>query len=62
MSNAMFYFQFQDVQPHGTRVIVYNLWLNDDGELELDFEADKQVHMVSACSHVNCKSILFLTA
>lgn len=28
---------------HGTRVIVYNLWEDDQGQLELDFEADKHV-------------------
>lgn len=34
--------QFDDIGPHGTKVIVYNLWLNDDGQIELDFESDKQ--------------------
>lgn len=33
--------QFDDIGPHGTKVIVYNLWLNDDGQIELDFESDK---------------------
>ena len=34
--------QFEDIGPHGTKVIVYNLWLNDDGILELDFDTDKE--------------------
>ncbi|KAG0522489.1 hypothetical protein BDA96_07G041500 [Sorghum bicolor] len=34
--------QFQDVGSHGTKVIVYNLWMNDDGLLELDFEDDDE--------------------
>ncbi|MCO5607313.1 hypothetical protein L7F22_061506 [Adiantum nelumboides] len=32
--------QFADMSSHGTKIIVYNLWLNDDGELELDFDTD----------------------
>ncbi|KAF6160526.1 hypothetical protein GIB67_019466 [Kingdonia uniflora] len=31
--------QFNDIGTHGTKVIVYNLWLNDDGVLELDFDS-----------------------
>ncbi|XP_057830085.1 protein MICRORCHIDIA 2 isoform X1 [Cryptomeria japonica] len=34
--------QFEDIGPHGTKVIIYNLWLNDDGILELDFDTDKE--------------------
>ncbi|GMH31455.1 hypothetical protein Nepgr_033298 [Nepenthes gracilis] len=34
--------QFDDIGSHGTRVIVYNLWFNDDGTLELDFETDPE--------------------
>eukprot|EP00250_Pteridium_aquilinum_P010246 c19241_g1_i2 orf=507-2678(-) len=34
--------QFDDLGPHGTKLIVYNLWMNDDGDLELDFDTDKQ--------------------
>lgn len=30
--------QFEDVGSHGTKVLVYNLWMNDSGLLELDFE------------------------
>jgi hypothetical protein len=44
--------QFQDVGSHGTKVVVYNLWMNDDGLLELDFEDDDEV-----CSYnLHCKT------
>ncbi|KAI5057484.1 hypothetical protein GOP47_0027499, partial [Adiantum capillus-veneris] len=32
--------QLQRIKDQGTIVIVYNLWLDDEGELELDFDAD----------------------
>ncbi|XP_052731296.1 protein MICRORCHIDIA 7 isoform X2 [Vigna angularis] len=31
---------FNLVKDHGTRVIIYNLWEDDQGQLELDFDAD----------------------
>ncbi|KAH6815751.1 hypothetical protein C2S51_020571 [Perilla frutescens var. frutescens] len=34
--------QCDDVGPHGTKIIVYNLWHNDDGKMELDFESDPE--------------------
>ncbi|KAL9236476.1 hypothetical protein vseg_011142 [Gypsophila vaccaria] len=34
--------QFDDIGSHGTKVVVYNLWLTDDGNLEFDFESDPQ--------------------
>jgi len=34
--------QFEDIGPHGTKIVIYNLWLNDDGILELDFDKDKE--------------------
>ncbi|KAF9603671.1 hypothetical protein IFM89_037330 [Coptis chinensis] len=34
--------QFEDLGAHGTKIVVYNLWLNDDGLLELDFDADEE--------------------
>ncbi|GAB2269824.1 hypothetical protein Dimus_004742 [Dionaea muscipula] len=34
--------QFEDIESHGTKIIVYNLWFSDDGTLELDFEADPE--------------------
>ncbi|CAJ1975114.1 unnamed protein product [Sphenostylis stenocarpa] len=35
--------QFDDIGSHGTKVIIYNLWCNDDGNLELDFDTDSTV-------------------
>ncbi|MCO5596824.1 hypothetical protein L7F22_050894 [Adiantum nelumboides] len=32
--------QFSTIGQQGTRIIVYNLWENDQGALELDFETD----------------------
>ncbi|WVZ21427.1 hypothetical protein V8G54_008749, partial [Vigna mungo] len=34
--------QFDDIGPHGTKIIIYNLWCNDDGSLELDFDTDSK--------------------
>lgn len=34
--------QFDDIGNHGTKIIVYNLWLNNDGNMELDFESDSE--------------------
>ncbi|CAI0547383.1 unnamed protein product [Linum tenue] len=33
---------FDDIGLHGTKVVIYNLWNNDDGNLELDFNTDPQ--------------------
>ncbi|KAJ3685922.1 hypothetical protein LUZ61_015086 [Rhynchospora tenuis] len=32
--------QFDGIGEHGTKIIVYNLWHNDDGNMELDFSSD----------------------
>ncbi|VAH46939.1 unnamed protein product [Triticum turgidum subsp. durum] len=32
--------QFSSIKEQGTRVIIYNLWEDDQGDLELDFDAD----------------------
>lgn len=32
--------QFEDIGPHGTKIIIYNLWLNDEGIYELSFDDD----------------------
>ncbi|XP_074562502.1 protein MICRORCHIDIA 6-like, partial [Curcuma longa] len=32
--------QFNDIGHHGTKIIIFNLWLNDDGNIELDFQSD----------------------
>ncbi|KAG5523125.1 hypothetical protein RHGRI_035065 [Rhododendron griersonianum] len=31
---------FNQMKNHGTRIIIYNLWEDDQGQLELDFDAD----------------------
>ncbi|XP_057508601.1 protein MICRORCHIDIA 7-like isoform X1 [Actinidia eriantha] len=33
--------QFNSLKAHGTRIIIYNLWEDDQGQLELDFDADQ---------------------
>ncbi|KAG8063899.1 hypothetical protein GUJ93_ZPchr0004g39167 [Zizania palustris] len=32
--------QFSSIKEQGTRIVIYNLWEDDEGELELDFDAD----------------------
>ncbi|XP_031403548.1 protein MICRORCHIDIA 6 isoform X1 [Punica granatum] len=34
--------QFEDIGSHGTKVIIYNLWCNDSGNVELDFDSDPE--------------------
>ncbi|KAL0799786.1 hypothetical protein Bca101_054961 [Brassica carinata] len=34
--------QFDNFGSHGTKVIIYNLWLNSDAKLELDFDSDAE--------------------
>ncbi|KAI3860639.1 hypothetical protein MKW98_017274 [Papaver atlanticum] len=34
--------QFDDIGVRGTKIIIYNLWLDDDGFMELDFNNDKE--------------------
>lgn len=34
--------QFENIGPHGTKVIIYNLWLNDEGIYELNFDDDDE--------------------
>ncbi|PWZ10307.1 Protein MICRORCHIDIA 6 [Zea mays] len=38
---------FCDIGPHGTKIIVFNLWSNDDGNLELDFDTNPEDIMIS---------------
>ncbi|MFS7973162.1 putative histidine kinase/HSP90-like ATPase superfamily [Helianthus anomalus] len=35
--------QFEDIGSHGTKIIIYNLWLNDEGVYELNFDEDDEV-------------------
>ncbi|XP_060170555.1 protein MICRORCHIDIA 6-like isoform X2 [Lycium barbarum] len=34
--------QFDDIGDHGTKIIIYNLWLNDEGQMELNFQSDPE--------------------
>ncbi|KAK9054242.1 hypothetical protein SSX86_025320 [Deinandra increscens subsp. villosa] len=34
--------QFEDIGSHGTKIIIYNLWLNDEGIYELNFDEDDE--------------------
>ncbi|KAH9613029.1 hypothetical protein KSS87_017497 [Heliosperma pusillum] len=36
--------QFEDIGAHGTKVVVYNLWLNDEGIYELSFDDDDEAY------------------
>ncbi|RWR86983.1 protein MICRORCHIDIA 7-like protein [Cinnamomum micranthum f. kanehirae] len=40
-SEADLLLQFNSMKEQGTRIIIYNLWEDDQGELELDFSADR---------------------
>lgn len=35
--------QCDDIGNHGTKIIIYNLWLDDGGKTELDFDTDPEV-------------------
>jgi hypothetical protein len=37
---------------HGTKIIVFNLWFNDDGDMELDFNSDEKVSNVAFDFHL----------
>lgn len=41
-------FQFDDIGKHGTKVVIYNLWLNDEGIYELSFDDDVEVCCLSS--------------
>ncbi|XVE82540.1 hypothetical protein DITRI_Ditri16bG0013400 [Diplodiscus trichospermus] len=34
--------QFDGIGPHGTKIVIYNLWLNDEGIYELAFDDDDE--------------------
>jgi len=35
--------QFNDIGPHGTKIIVFNLLRSTKGDLDLDFDTDTKV-------------------
>lgn len=43
--HVRFWWQFDDIGPHGTKIVIYNLWFNDDGNVELDFNSDPEVEI-----------------
>ncbi|OWM88849.1 protein MICRORCHIDIA 2-like [Punica granatum] len=34
--------QFEDIGSHGTKIVIFNLWLNDEGIYELSFDDDDE--------------------
>ncbi|WJX88686.1 hypothetical protein P8452_70746 [Trifolium repens] len=42
LSEAELMEQFDGIGYHGTKIIIFNLWFNDDGNLELDFDTDPE--------------------
>lgn len=37
-------FQFDNIGSHGTKIIIFNLWMNDEGIYELCFDDDDEVN------------------
>ncbi|XP_070006444.1 protein MICRORCHIDIA 6-like isoform X4 [Nicotiana sylvestris] len=50
--------QLDDIGDHGSRIIIYNLWLNNEGKMELDFQSDPEDIRIScdAESGKSCSS------
>ncbi|XP_066373876.1 protein MICRORCHIDIA 6-like [Miscanthus floridulus] len=44
--------QFSDMECHGTKIFVFNLWLNDALEMELDFITDKEDILISGAPEI----------
>lgn len=40
---SFFMLQFNFVKDQGTRIVIYNLWEDDEGKLEMDFDSDPHV-------------------
>ena len=36
----------------GTKIILFNLWEDDEGQLELDFESDPYVGVIYFCYYI----------
>ncbi|KAI8543720.1 hypothetical protein RHMOL_Rhmol08G0240400 [Rhododendron molle] len=49
--------QFDDIGYHGTKIIIYNLWLTDGGKMELDFDSDPKDICVSGDAITKAKGI-----
>lgn len=48
-SKWLFILQFSSIKEQGTRIIIYNLWEDDEGHLELDFDED--IHVCSTTKY-----------
>lgn len=50
--------QFDDIGSHGTKILIYNLWLNDEGIYELSFDDDAEDIMLrDEAKHGNGKKL-----
>ncbi|KAK6924431.1 hypothetical protein RJ641_010631 [Dillenia turbinata] len=47
--------QFEDIGSRGTKIIIYNLWLNDEGIFELNFDDDDED--IRLRDEANCGSL-----
>lgn len=54
--------QFGDIGKHGTKVIIFNLWRDDDDDLELDFDTDPHDIKLRVASKEKAKKANFQTA
>ncbi|KAG8383386.1 hypothetical protein BUALT_Bualt04G0007100 [Buddleja alternifolia] len=46
--------QFDSIGSHGTKIIIYNLWMNDEGIYELNFDDDDEdISLRDEANHVN---------
>lgn len=43
--------QFNFLEDQGTRIVIYNLWEDDEGKLELDFDTDPHVISLARVFH-----------
>lgn len=48
--------QFEDIEVYGIKVIIYNLWFNDEGIYELSFDDDDEVFNIFLKGQVFCRS------
>ncbi|XP_017244589.1 protein MICRORCHIDIA 6-like isoform X2 [Daucus carota subsp. sativus] len=44
--------RFDDIGQHGTKIVIYNLWLNDTEDMELDFDSDAEDIRINADAEV----------
>ncbi|KAH0871730.1 hypothetical protein HID58_078752 [Brassica napus] len=51
--------QFEDIGAHGSKVIIYNLWLNDEGIFGLSFDDDDEVLNISLKGQAFSKGLHF---